>query len=279
MGKCVDWIGKKFGRLTVIGHDQSKKRYLICKCDCGNTISTFSGNLQRGLTKSCGCLNRELASQRRLEDLTGRVFERLTVLRRADKNATNGNPRWVCQCSCPDKTIIEVSGYDLTRGHTRSCGCLAKELAGTYFRKWLTEDEENLSHVYNAMKQRCYDPNNKSYTDWGGRGITICDEWLNNKRSFVDWALSHGYKPGLTIDRIDNNGAYCPDNCRWVDRTVQANNRRSNLYVTVNGITHTLADWARLLNVRYIEFWKKEDSEIVDMISEYLSRNNLPASV
>lgn len=278
MGKEVDLTGRPFGRLTALHRSEKNPRYWVCQCKCGNTRTVFSGNLTRGLTKSCGCLNREMASARKLADLTGRTFGRLTVLKRADKNASNGNPKWICRCSCPNHTITEVASGDLLYGHTQSCGCLAREQVSARRRKWMTPDEERLSDIYNAMHQRCYDKNNKSYPLWGGRGITICDEWNGNIRAFVDWAIAHGYKHGLTIDRIDNNGPYAPWNCRWVDRTVQANNRRSNLYITVNGITHTLADWARMLNVKYIEFWKKNDLEIIDMIKKHLAENTLPDS-
>ena len=161
MRKILDLVGERFGRLVVLHKDPNKKRYWICKCDCGKIISAFSGNLLSRLTKSCGCLNSELASQRRLIDLTGKTFGRLTVLRRADENANNGNPRWICKCSCKDKSIVKVSGWNLTRGHTQSCGCLARELVSARRRKWMTPDEERLSDIYNAMHQRCYDKNNK----------------------------------------------------------------------------------------------------------------------
>lgn len=106
--------------------------------------------------------------------------------------------------------------------------------------------------LYNTwlhMKTRCYNKNYNRYDDYGGRGITICDEWINDFKAFYDWSMSNGYKDNLTIDRIDVNGNYEPDNCRWADRKTQANNRRNNVYLTYNGKTKTISQWSRELNI------------------------------
>lgn len=101
------------------------------------------------------------------------------------------------------------------------------------------------------MIERTKRKKNKRYKDYGGRGIKVCDEWLNNFISFYNWAYKNGYKEGLTIDRIDVNGNYEPDNCRWVDLFTQANNKRNNHFVTYNGKTQTIAQWAREYNINY----------------------------
>lgn len=119
-----------------------------------------------------------------------------------------------------------------------------------------------LNYIFIEMKQRCYNPNHKRYNDYGGRGINICDEWLNPESSgignatkgwisFKQWALSHGYKSGLSIDRIDNNKGYSPDNCRWVDMKTQSNNKRCCHYITHNGKTQTLKQWCEEKNLKY----------------------------
>ena len=101
------------------------------------------------------------------------------------------------------------------------------------------------------MKGRCYNPTDHKYYRYGARGIKICDEWLNNPKTFFDWALANGYKEGLTIDRINNDGDYCPENCRWTDDFVQANNKSNNKYYEYNGEKKTAGEWARELGLTY----------------------------
>ena len=119
-----------------------------------------------------------------------------------------------------------------------------------------------LSNIHQLIKQRCCNPNNRAYAYYGGRGITVCSEWLNTEKSgvknyskgfisFRDWALSNGYKEGLTIDRIDNNKGYSPDNCQWVSMKTQCNNKRSNHYIMYKGQTKSLAEWCEFLNLNY----------------------------
>ena len=107
-----------------------------------------------------------------------------------------------------------------------------------------------LYEVWCSMKARCYNPTSKSYSRYGGRGITICDEWRNSFIVFKKWAMSHGYKEGLSIDRIDNNEGYSPDNCRWATTTQQANNKRTTLFIEHNGERKTLHEWAKVLGIK-----------------------------
>lgn len=108
-----------------------------------------------------------------------------------------------------------------------------------------------LYSILDKIKQRCYNKNHTAYKNYGGRGVKVCNEWLNDFMTFYDWSMNHGYKDTLTIDRIDVNGNYEPDNCRWVDRKTQANNRRNNVYLTYNGKTQTMKEWSRELGVKY----------------------------
>ena len=101
------------------------------------------------------------------------------------------------------------------------------------------------------MKNRCNNPNHPRFKDYGGRGITVCDDWKNDVKSFYDWSMSHGYADNLTIDRIDNDGNYEPSNCRWVTQLVQVNNSRHNHIITYNGETHSMSDWARILGTSF----------------------------
>ena len=129
--------------------------------------------------------------------------------------------------------------------------------------------KSRLNNIYTGMKQRCCNPKTNRYNDYGGRGIKVCDEWSNTERAkvrgcntkgwlaFKEWALSHGYKDGLTIDRIDVNKGYSPDNCRWVTMKVQLNNRRDNNYVTYKGKTQTLTQWCEELNLCYNQTYRR----------------------
>lgn len=110
---------------------------------------------------------------------------------------------------------------------------------------------KRISKTLSHMKDRCYNKHCDDYPMWGGRGITICDEWLNDYMSFYNWAISNGYDDTLTIDRIDNNKGYYPDNCRWVTRKTQARNTRRNRIITFNGETRSLAEWCEVLNLNY----------------------------
>jgi hypothetical protein len=183
---------------------------------------------------------------------TGDVFGRLTVIGEAAPQ--NGARRVLCRCSCGKEKIVYIS--NLVRGKTRSCGCAAHEATSKRFKKHGLAWDENgkmrpLYGVWLAMKRRCYNKNDKSYTRYGGRGIRVCDQWRNNFLPFYDWAMKNGYKPGLTIERINNSGNYSPENCTWADRTTQARNRRTNHILHYEGKDYTLAEISQLCGLKY----------------------------
>lgn len=182
----------------------------------------------------------------KFQDLTGQKFGRLTVIKRVE-NTKNKDTLWLCKCDCGGETITRIT--NLKNGNTKSCGCLNKE----HLLKSITKHglhNEKLYNTWKCIRQRCNNKNNPSYKNYGGRGITICNEW-NDFKNFYDWALNNGYKENLTIDRINNNKGYSPENCRWADKTTQSNNKRNNRNYTYNNETHTMGEWAKILNVNY----------------------------
>lgn len=181
----------------------------------------------------------------KLIDLTGQRFGRLVVIKRNGSDG-NRNATWDCCCDCGNKTV--VSGSELRRGRTKSCGCLVKELTSQINYKH-GEAKTRLYYIWQGMKERTQAQNSKHYKNYGGRGITVCDEWQNDFVAFETWALSNGYSDDLTIDRKDNNKGYSPHNCRWVNREVQGNNRRDNYLITHNKQTNTLSEWARIIGI------------------------------
>lgn len=174
-------------------------------------------------------------------DLTGQRFGRLVVIEYS--HVSNRNKYWKCQCDCGNTSI--VSGALLRNGHTKSCGCLVKERGYQMLIKHgLFNKNRRLYGVWHSMRERCFNPNCHAYKDYGGRGITVCSEW-NNFEPFYEWAISNGYKDNLTLDRINVNGNYEPNNCRWTDWKTQQNNKRTNIFYTFNGKTQTISQWAK----------------------------------
>lgn len=169
-------------------------------------------------------------------DLTGKLFGKLTVLYKSTEKAKSGS-MWVCKCDCGN--TVAIARCSLVSNHSKSCGCTRKEFLSKYppSKKHGGESikaknrRERLYMVWCAMKERCSNPNNNRYRHYGGRGIVVCEEWKSNYATFREWAMQNGYNPSAgrgecTIDRINPDGNYEPGNCRWVDMKTQANNKR-----------------------------------------------------
>lgn len=230
-----DLTGKRFGRLIVISRGANSKHgqtQWLCLCDCGSTKIIQGSSLNSGLTRSCGCLSKEI------KNLTGQRFGRLVVVSLAERNRHN-QPQWLCQCDCGERVVVR--GCSLTSKNTRSCGCLAKDTATTHgMTKTVTY------HSWSSMIARCTNPADPEWQRYGGRGIKVCARWLN----FENFLEDMGQRPdGTSLDRIDPNGDYYSQNCRWATPNQQANNRRSNRLLTFGGVTKTVTQWATELGI------------------------------
>lgn len=240
----IDLTGQRFEKLTVIkesGRDKYGNITWFCQCDCGNTRIVPGNWLKTNKTKSCGCSN----WSGQIKDITGQRFARLLVLKFI-KTDNKRRSLWKCQCDCGKKLIVPKN--NLISGNTKSCGCYALDTITKH-----NKSNSRLFRVWAGIKQRCLNPNASEYRNYGGRGITICDEWLDFE-CFYDWAINNGFveespKHKNTIDRIDVNGNYEPGNCRFVDMKTQSNNTRRNRYITFNENTLTISQWAEKLGI------------------------------
>ena len=181
-----------------------------------------------------------------LIDIAGQRFGRLTVVSRGERHGKYTGAYWLCKCDCG--AMVTVPGSRLRCGETRSCGCLHRDM--------MKKDPEEkhtgtrLYRIWQGMKRRTMTATNPRYEDYGGRGITVCPEWRDSFEAFRDWALANGYRDDLTIDREDNDGPYCPENCRWASYLVQGNNTRRNRRIEYNGEVHTLTEWAAIKGMK-----------------------------
>lgn len=253
-----DLSGQKFQHLYVIKFIERKNKtsYYLCKCDCGNEVILSSRAFKNKGQKSCGC--GQFSDTNRI-NLTGQVFGDLTVIEECGRR--HSEILWRCKCSCGN--IYEVNGYNLRTGKSNNCGCKTNERISKKNTKHGATNTR-LYSIYQNMITRCYNPNSESYSYCGGKGIKICDEWLNKDGfiNFQNWSINNGYNDNLSIDRINNDKGYKPDNCRWVTMQVQQNNRTNNHMININGECDTMANWARKLDIKYeqLQYFERKNS-------------------
>lgn len=247
--KLEQYVGLKYGKLNIISCFRKRLYGKInivctCKCDCGNVSECAYSNLKNGNATSCGCTNKFDFSKYK-----GKTYHGIEILDLIDNN------KKTIKCKCHCGSIFTCLLQDLTAKKRYIVGCSnclrpEENIKSKYSWNKKTESRR-LDGIYYGILDRCYNKNNKSYQHYGRRGIVVCDEWKENKNSFIDWSLNNGYNDFLQIDRINVNGNYEPSNCRWVDVITQANNRRNNRIIEYNGGRYTLSQIAKLFNINY----------------------------
>lgn len=256
--KWRDLAGQVFGRLTVLkweGIVRKQGRWL-CRCKCGTEKSIITSKLKSGTTQSCGCLRDEMIGNVNRAGIVGRRFGRLVAMK--SDRTKSGQVGWVCQCDCGKTTTVITAS--LIGGNTKSCGCLSVDRSKespTRFRPGHVSTHSQKTHgmsdtleyrIWILMRERCYNSKHNSYDRYGGRGIIVCDRWLD---SFVNFIDDMGRRPSKdhSVDRINNDGNYEPGNCRWATHKEQSNNRKGNRHYTWGEETKTLTEWANRFNL------------------------------
>ena len=253
----IDMTGVKVNRLTAIrfSHVHAKKRIAIWEfmCDCGKTHFARATDVRSGHVKSCGCLRLERLSEMipyNFLDITGHRFGRLVGVKRIE-NKNKNLTRWLCLCDCGNYT--EVNLGNLRNGGIQSCGCLnlekIKERKTTHGMS-----KTRLYKVWSYIITRCYNEKCEHFDDYGGRGIKMSDEWRNDFMNFYN-DMADGYMKGVQLDRIDVNGNYEKGNCRWVTAKENARNKRNTVYITHEGITKPLAQWAEEKGIKFSQLF------------------------
>jgi hypothetical protein len=232
-------IGEKFGLLTAVKYDHSENgnRYYLYKCDCGNEIIAKVQLVSSGNKKSCGCLRKPMIN-------TGERYNYLTAIRFG--YTKNKQAYWLFKCDCGREKIIRA--FAVKNEMIKSCGCMQKILHNKAISKH-GESQTLLYARYNDMIQRCYNLKKHRYDCYGGRGIKVFEEWKKDFLAFKAWAIKNNYKDGLSLERIDVNGDYCPNNCKWIPLADQSFNKRNTVLLTYNGVSKPQAVWAKELGL------------------------------
>lgn len=235
----MNLVNQKIGNLFIISkYTKNGRQYYSCLCDCGNTIEIRKDQITSRKDLSCGC-----KTKTNYNDIIGKKYNRLTVLEYKRQGTRN---LYVCKCDCGN--IIETDRNHILSGHTQSCGCIQKEKCS----KINGLSNTRLHKIWQSMHTRCYCETHKSYHEY--KELGICEEWNSKNKyqgflNFYEWAMNNGYNDSLTIDRIDNDKGYSPENCRWVIPYDQCRNLKRNVWIEYKGENKLLMDWLSELNM------------------------------
>lgn len=263
------FLNKRFNKFTIIedlGFSiRLRKRYVKAVCDCGVLKELPLTMLLTNRVKSCGCRQRI--------PFVNYVGERFGILVVVEELMRVRRDRcFLVQCDCGNRTY---AGYDSLMNGKESCGCLNKAKNGSHFvTHGLTRHP--LYSTWCNIKCRCTNPNTDSYKDYGGRGITICEEWKNDFKKFYDWCIESGWQRHLSVDRIDNDGHYEPSNCRITTLEVQSRNKRNNIWIEYQGERLVVTDWCKRLGINETTVYNRiiNGMNPVDALTKEVRPNN-----
>lgn len=246
-----DLTNMRFGNLVVLEQAEDYIRpngrssaAWSCLCDCGNIITVRGDALKHGDKQSCGMQNCNCVCTDEVS--IGDMFGRLTVI----DNHINWNYRKngdrdkavLCECNCENKTRKFINISDLKNGRVKSCGCMLEHH---------NMSQTKIYQQWSGMRRRCQSETHSSYKNYGARGISVCNEWDESFESFYNWAIQNGFKDGMTIERIDNDGNYSPENCKLIPKSEQSKNRRNCIFLTYDNKTIGLKEWSKISGIKY----------------------------
>ena len=233
---------------------RSKAKRWLCRCECGNKVIAYEKALLKGTMVSYGC-------EHPTPDLSGEKSGRLTVMYRLT-DSPDARPRWLCQCECGNGVVMTTR--QLKEVEVPSCGCYARE------QHAIKATTHGMSHTalhktWVSIRNRCNDPKNKSYPDYGARGIKVCDRWEESFQNFLD-DMGPTYQPGLELDRIDNDKGYGPDNCRWVTHLENCRNKRNTIRIdSIYGML-TLGKLAEKTGMKHLTLYNRKKNGVPDQL-------------
>lgn len=243
--KINNWIIKEFK-----GFNKHGASTWLCECDCSKHTERIKDISQLKQIYSCGCCN--------IDNLKGKTFNRWKVV--SDPIIENNRVYYMCECSCEEHTIKKVRSDRLTNGCSKSCGCYALE----------NRTKHGMSHdrIYKewyGMVDRCTNPNREDFKNYGGRGIKVCEEWINTDAliNFRNWAINNGYADNLSIERIDVNGNYEPSNCTWITMETQSKNKRNTIYLQTDSNIEKLVDASSRTGVKRSTILRRYNNGII----------------
>ena len=212
-----------------------------------------------------------MKNMNRVHDLTGQRFGNLTVIGLDDKKQTR-RTFWICECDCGNITSSRSDG--LLSGAKKSCGCRKARVSAENVSKNHKHKQSGtrLYCIWQGMKARCYNPHDTRFDRYGGRGIKVCDEWKADFQNFFLWALENGYSETLQIDRIDNDGDYCPDNCKWSTHQEQSRNRSTNVNITIGNSTKSLTEWCEIFQLDFKMIYSRYQRNGFESIDELFNK-------